>query len=403
MRKFITILICVTVAACKLSPRKIEKSYFQAGNATIYENKAQLNYINALELNADSMTTSALTGLDIFADTVSKKSYLGFLSPITRNIIVYDYDTRNVVKKIPLYSKGKNNSGPIVNPSMFKLMGIDTVLYFNFDHLFVLGSDGIKHKSIPFAPNSKRTQPKPNPGTYAPIVSAKNKAYLLCGYNSWAENQTELHDLLKVDLLKGTKQELLNRSPVYSQSYWGYNENLYALYGVYNKNTDQIVLSYPADPFLYSYKLSSGKIKKEAFAGSKFFRELKPYLEDTDDRKTKPSEEDMKASAEHEIINPSYFALLYDEVNNIYIRVAYLPRTKQEYNNPLTRYKFRCTFILLDENFKKIGEQIISDAMTTDYRLMFIKDGYLHLFNKAKYNANNRKLFFDKYKIEYKR
>ncbi len=383
--------------------------YYQKDNALIFTDIADLIYSDCLEFKADSDVTSALTGVDYLNDTVNKKQYLSFLSPITQSIYIYDFQKRELINKVPLFSKGTNKTGRIINPSMHKMLNKDSIAFFNFDHLFILSNKGKKLKSIVLHSAPKKEvdylndiEPRACPGTFSPIIPFGNSLYVTCGYNSLVTDQNKIKDLFRVDIQNNTKVSLFNRPKLYNYGFWGYNENLYKLYSTLNLKAHKIVLSYPADPFLYSYNLNSGIVKKEGFIGSKYFAKIEPYLKVHGEIQRSQSDDIMHESAEHEICNPSYYALMYDDKNDVYIRVAFLPRTIKEYQSPITRYRFKCTFIIIDNKFRKIGEQIISNGMSVDYRLMFVQNGFLHIFNKDKYSKNSNNLYFDRYKIRIK-
>ena len=396
--------------SCKQHPvLKVASPYYQKENASDFTSTASFKYTDCLTLKADSDVTSELTNVDYYIDKNTKREYLSFLSPVTKSILIYDFNQKTIAKKVPLYNAGKNKTGRIISPSSISMISKDSIAYFNFDHLFILDTLGNKLKSVELHSPPKKeydflndTEARPCPGTYSPIISAGNSIYVMSGYNSLVTDQTKVRDVLKVDIANKKVNPVVNRPEIYNYGYWGYNENLYKLYGNFNPQTRQIIFSYPADPFLYSYNVDNGKVLKERFAGSKFFKQIEPYKTEHEVAMPPISDDIMQQSAEHEIRNPSYYSLLYDATNNIYIRIAFLPLTKAEYNNPLTRYKFRCTFIILDNKFKKIGEQIIGNGTDVDYHLMFVQNGYLHIFNKSKYRKNNNQLPFDRYKIELK-
>lgn len=403
MKQSPNLLFCLfslfVLSSCGNSSAEI---YYADENATKYEKKAVLKYFDDIALEADKSTTSALSGTDVFSDSKTGKKYVAFLSPGSKSIIIYDLDTKKCVNKIPVYDDGPNNTGPMTTPAMHKLLSLDSVLYFNFGNLYLLNSQGNvlkKFNNVSSRDNSVNT--KPNPGTYAPIIKSKDDVYLIGGYNSEQKNQSGLRDLLKINIKTGKKTELFNRSKIYDYGFWGYNLNLYFLYGTLNTSTEELILGYAAEPMVYSYNLKKERVEHKRFLGSEHFKEVYPFLKNRAEFNPKADAETIAKSAEHEISNPSYYSILYDEKSNTYIRVAFMPKSRADYNDPIKRYKFKCTFIVFDKNFNKIGEDILPDASTLDFRIMYMNDGYLHIFNKVKYNRDNDHLYFDRYKLEF--
>ncbi|WP_158797575.1 DUF4221 family protein [Pedobacter sp. L105] len=406
MKQYYPLIFCVFLIVVSCRHKSDQQPFYTKKNSVQYEDKSTLAYKDCLELPADTSTTSDLPGIDIFKDRKSGKTYLSFLSPVSKSILIYDYDAKICIKKIPLFVDGPNGTNPNTVPSMIKMLSLDTVAYFNFDHLYLLNGEGtvLKKFNLGRDASSKESKnesfiAKPNPGTYSPIVHYGDDLILMCSYNSMAEPQTMLKDIIKINYKTGKKSAYFNRPQIFDYGYWGYNEKLYYLYGALNTKENKVILGYAAEPFLYSYDLKNNRVKKEPFIGSQFFEEINPFLKNREDVQKRIDGELMAKSAEHEICNPSYYAIFYDDKSDTYIRAAFLPRTKEEYRNPEKRFKFKCTFLLFDHNFNKTGEQVLPDFSVLDFRLMFMLNGYLHVLNREKYNNNNDKLFFDRYQI----
>jgi len=98
------------------------------------------------------------------------------------------------------------------------------------------------------------------------------------------------------------------------------------------------------------------KVTPSQFIGSENFKSIDPFLSNKNDKTLNPSHDDMAKSAEFELTNPSYYSVFYDDINDVYVRLAYLPRTKSEYRDPLTRYKFKYSAIIMDNKFNKIDK-----------------------------------------------
>ena len=400
MKRYCLSFLSITLGMLMACSSKNPNAYYVDENAVRYDHKAKLQYVDDIAFEADKSTTSAMSGTGYFTDKKTGKAYVTFLSPATKSIMIYDVDTKKCIRKISVSDDGPNNTGPMTTPAMHKLLSLDSVLYFNFDNLYLLNSEGsILKKFSVVDPKGKADQPKPNPGTYAPIFVNGSYAYLICSYNAEFKQQSGLLDLIKINLETGEKSEHFNRSTVYDNGFWGYNLNLYFLYGTFNPKTNEIVLGYAAEPFVHSYSLKNDTQQRRKFVGSEHFKAVNPFLDDRNDFKRNIDPQTMAKSAEHEISNPSYYALFFDEGSQTYIRVAFMPKSKAEYHDPVKRNKFKCTFILFDRDFNKIGEDILPDASVLDFRMMYIADGSLHIFNKQKYNKDNDQLYFDRYKL----
>ncbi len=370
-------------------------------NAKSYSKTASLEYVDSYLFPIDEKTDSKMYGIDVFKDTTNNTKLISFLNPSSKSILIFDFKQRKLIEKVQLFQEGRNSTGAINLPAMHKLIAKDSILFFNMDYLNVINTKGDLLDRIKLVSENDAidSSPKPNPSTYSPIVYKNGMAYLLCAYNVYYSPQNEIKDILKVNLYDRKVTPIFNRVDLYNYGFWGHNMNLYYLYGTQNQKDGNLVVGYAADPHVYTININDQKISQSQFFGSEHFQKIEPFLETKNKRTLNPTKDDMAKSAEFELTNPAYFSIFYDEINDVYIRLAYLPRTKSDYRNPVSRFKFKYSAILTDGKFNKIGEVVLPDAGEIDYRMMFYENGHLHLFNKTKYNDDNNNLYFDRFKL----
>ncbi|QIH35983.1 DUF4221 family protein [Sphingobacterium sp. DR205] len=394
------LLLCSTIYGCSGSgDNPVE---YKDENAKSYKKNATLELTDSYLLPVDENTDSKIYGIDIFKDKNDNTKTISFLNPSSKSILLFDFDKKAIIKKVPLFQEGRNSMGAINLPSMHKVISKDSILFFNMDYLNVLNTNGDLLDRVQLVSENSivDNSPKPNPSTNSPIIYKNGTAYLLCAYNVYYSPQNEIKDLLKVNLANKEIKPLFNRINLYNYGFWGHNMNLYYLYGAQNSKENSLVMGYAADPHLYTFSLNDEKVTPSQFIGSENFKSIDPFLSNKNDKTLNPSHDDMAKSAEYELTNPSYYSVFYDDINDVYVRLAYLPRTKSEYRDPLTRYKFKYSAIIMDNKFNKIGETVLPDATELDYRMIFFDNGYMYVFNKKKYNEDNNNLYFDRYKLK---
>lgn len=138
--KIIKILALFTIVlSCNTS--ESPKTYYQAENAEIFDDEFKLKKVETIKFPLDNISNFDNPSVHYFED--GGKKYLSILNHSTRHLNLYDYESKQLLKKIPLFTEGPNSVEDI---------GIQTGHFaFNKNEYYVLQT----WKSIIFKINDK--------------------------------------------------------------------------------------------------------------------------------------------------------------------------------------------------------------------------------------------------------
>jgi hypothetical protein len=127
---------------------------------------------------------------------------------------------------------------------------------------------------------------------------------------------------------------------------------------------------------MFIERTNYGNINKSYYAGSSYFKEPIPLkkLDEADD---------------HEIVSGYFSGIKYDRFRKMYYRLAVHPIELLAANNQKNHYEDkRISVIILDRNFKKIGESILPEKLHL-YTTWFVAEDGIYISN---HNRNNESL-----------
>jgi hypothetical protein len=127
-------------------------------------------------------------------------------------------------------------------------------------------------------------------------------------------------------------------------------------------NDTELIVSFPASEYLYRYSLKTLALDSVK-CYSDYFSSIKPMSDTFEDKDF--IEETV---ARYYASSPSYNAVFYDKYRQVYYRVAELPNRKKDFdtNKPMESVRKRQTIIIMNKDFRKIGETYIGG----NYRIM---------------------------------
>lgn len=306
-------------------------------------------------------------------------------------ITVYNLDTRQIVKKIPLRKYSKIYSFNAVSfDSIFVIYNSSYFDYFSDSLIQLINSDGKILRNYPisykhyFRTRNNDTDnvnilylihtpfhkmPYIN-GNLFFVIDRLKKRYI----GDSLSRATELPPVGYINTKTG-KLSFINFPVFYPPEAYYYSAN-----SLFNKifvsaDTNLLFISMQS-PNIYEYNFSTKKIQKHRLV-SVVFDTIAPLS--------------VKKK-----VGPFYFAeekgsfddVVYDPYRQLYYRTIDLPDKF---------YKNSCIFVVADKNFNKLGEAILPKDYFT--YMLFDKD-YILMINKKKTFATEGKIFFTKFKIE---
>jgi hypothetical protein len=306
---------------------------------------------DSLFLPLDSLTKTDPSSLQYLSN-----NQLLYSSDITSRILFYDLNTKKVVNAIKLEREGTNGLGKgelgvsfinkdsiVVGSSTYDIFIINDKMEILYKNNFYKRKMSVK----PFQPHVATTS--------QPII--KNEKIYLSGMPYL--NAGKLKDfenfpaLFEVDLKSDDVKSLMNFPEPYQKGLYGANFALH--FHTYNPINQTFVISFAADPNVYTYSLQSKKTKRY-YAPSKHFTNIPPMPEGMD-------AQDFNNYLKFYIQSNSYGAIYYDKYRDVYYRFAERAVDEVRYKEKKW-WKFK-SVIVLDKDFNKIGETDLPDGVNS--------------------------------------
>lgn len=305
-------------------------------------------------------------------------SLFAFVNEYDNSITINNFKTGKLNKKIHFTKEGVNGVGSIQN---FYIKDSIIYIHSHWDNtVYMTDLNAIVKDKISVDLSDYIAKGINTPAILpAPLrsLSIIDDNLILCGYTIEQEGETQ--DNTPSTVLYNLKNKTIrftNGFPeLYHKGNWGINPTYrFISYTINNKN--EMVVSYPADGYIYVNNLSN-KIDKYYAGVKNEKKELKPIARKRNER-IRFEDEDI-----HYMENIVYGGLFYDEYENIYYRIVTLP-TNMDKKKKTNLYNKKLQIIALDSSYNIIGQYNIKD---NDYI-----SGYCFLSNEGlhiKTNSDN--------------
>lgn len=352
MKIVLICLISLIVAACS--------SVFHQ-NPT---NKERLNdfcliLYDSISFSLDSITSNITKA----SEYNNENEFFSFLSH-NHEILVFDYLRRKEVKRIS--SKG-------LDVTSYTIRNLDSIIVLDYSKkaIFLINSLGdiLQKYNI----RSSISYP-PFPVTkIAPIIFKRDKIIFTGNFSG--EYIDETKNNRPVTGIYDMKTKEIVYAVSYPQIYRDYNygSGLFRwVYATYNDSLNTMVYSFPADHNLVTASNNFAETQVY-YAGSKYIDGIYSLSQ----KKFMPlgSEEKIRHFAE----NHSYANILYDKFRNVYYRIVEI-KTKYE---GMPGWSKDISVIILDNNFKIIGETLIGSINSVNRYTIFVNEKGLHLLQNS--------------------
>lgn len=379
----LTILLSLLIfsISCKTDSKFV---YFEE-NSKDFIDSLTFKLIKEVSFPLDSLTAMTSFSVGLHEDPTEDKRYYSMLSATETFINVYDYDTKEMVKRIFLNQDGPNGVGFGNGLMAHYLINLDSLLIYNYNQLelFLLDTDGVLLSKYKIQNKFERGQDEaiPWPSTLRPIFVRNGKAYLIGSLIKPEIVDRELAGMvISVDLKTKEIKRTLPRSEVYDQGNWESHNLKHDLFGDFNPFTGRFIYSFAADPFLY--ETDHDTFLEKHYVGSAHFNKIVPL---SNNRWKRYVPEKVQY---YDKTSGSFNKIVFDKYNNLYYRFCFLPQTNSEYVPTTGVYNAKESIIILDENFKKVGEFLLPRFKYEFYNFFLTKEG-LHLKLKPELHEND--------------
>ena len=317
----------------------------------------------------DDSTVQSPTYLQYFS--IKNKNLLAFINEYDISIIINDLETGELYKKIHFEKEGNNGIGTL---RAFYLSD-DTIYLFNYwnQMLYITNINGevLKNKIIDLNTYiSNINIPTILPRTLSPIYKIDNNL-ILSGFTS-TEKDDENDSNTPTTVIYNIKNDsihLINSfPPIYHTGFWGGDLNHRGIRYTIGKKKE-MVISYSVDEYIYT--IDSTIHKKKYYAGGiNHTKKIKPISKNRN-----PNSYNQEDLIEHYMNNITYGGILFDKYREVYYRICLNPNNNSKQDIILRK---PASIIILDINFKKIGETFIP-KYEYDISSCFISPEGLHI------------------------
>lgn len=301
----------------------------------------------------------------------NEQTYLAYINQ-PREVQFYDMESKQLVHRINFPSQGPNSISII---TAVHTQSPDSIFIASFPlpFIFRVNMKGEILERINLGPFNKTVEPISS--TSKPIVVTNNHIYT--GFYTLLPptdfhsplNPQELKEIVLDIDLKSQQQELkLNlpdsytRDKIFSRYY--YNPSLSR-----GKEKGEILISFGASDSITVTNFK--QTNHTSYAGSELFSNINPSSKAED-------------SWDHYRLNYMYEGIIYDPYRNCYYRFLTLPKKEDDLKSTdmkTGRIK-DIAIIILDKDFKKVGETMIDPAYSN--MMYFVNEKGLNLFNIKK-------------------
>jgi hypothetical protein len=329
-------IILLLLFSCKIGSREDES-----------KNSSSLSYKfeNDFVLGIDD-ETNIFNYLSVPINFENENKLL-FFSEISNSLNFYQVSNGKLEKKLKYPIQGPNSLFGIGFNSGFAIVNYDSIIYYSrlMEKVYISNSEGDIYKSLNL---SNDTNSFGSIDLTSPMAYRKKSIYLqnlpkISAYSS-SDSIKVLNEISEINLETGlvTKHEIQSPSIYFSGNF---SYQLKMLEFVYNPKIDKFIISYPLSDSLYVVDFKG--YSKAYLAKSSLVTD---FIETDSQNKIVPK---SKLTNYYFWRNDSYGKLIYDPINDIYLREARKGITEQ--NFLARKLKTQKEILILNNKFEKIG------------------------------------------------
>jgi hypothetical protein len=357
--------------------------------------EALLPLKSSISFPLDSTTVKQSNTFQFFVD--EGKDYLALFNAPKEEIVIFDYQTTKVHKKIKLEEEGPNGVGI---PHSFHIKSMDSIFVLSsaLYSLSLINEEGAVINQFSLIPGgltdfgtplNEGYSSKPLMQSTNPFLYFSDSLVAITGIPNKNPTQKDYYENTPLFILLNLKTKALKYSFDYPKEYLG---NLWGLYHnfpfqTFNPDRAKAIVSMPISDKLYE---TNFKTTKEISCPCAEMPKSKIW--------TNPDLGNPVSSIKHFMESPSYYRIVYDEERKVYYRFCQYG-TEVDYENfhfeSYSIFKEKKTAIaIFDDNFRSLGQ--IELQKDLDPRFIFVNRNGLHIYRE---NQNDDILLFDVYQL----
>jgi len=390
--KVITLLIILS-AFLSCADKKESNSQYLEKNRTSYSEKYQLSEINKVSFPLDSFSAFWHYSTNFKQSNTDFKYYFSFLNEYNKKIVYYDLESKRA-KYIALEEDGENGVGKLSGASAHLFVNPNEWYVYNENSANLYKIDSIGQVLDKFEIADYKTTkdvPFPQPSVFNPMLMVDNQIYFSCALNRPQKEYDDYGMILKYDLLTRKGEYIMPFPSIYNEGFWG-SSFKYMNHIEYNDKEKNFLLNYPISPYIIKTDKEGNTIESH-LVESKHFQKFEPMTLDLDYALDRNKRDYAKEKA-YSLSNSDFSKIIYDSFRNMYYRICFIRPSLEEVKSGRTVSDF--SVIILDENFKKLGEQKFS-SNDFDNSMIFCLEEGLALARKDLYNKNEEAVTFSIY------
>lgn len=302
----------------------------------------------------DSITSQLFSALEYN----SSSKTMSFIAE--KNILVYDYVSKSLIRKISINSS---------YPTSYSMLNTDSIYIIDYgdEKVLRINQDGNVLNEYKIIRGIKYF---PLPITKISPVVFKDNALFFTGNVAGEyidENESNRMVLCKLDLGSGKVSYFVPYPDIYQTYNWG-GALFRWVYSDYNADRDLFVFSFPADNYIYTISDDMKQMQKY-YAGSRHI-DVMTYFE-----RNKIIPIDSETKVKHYAESHSYANIIFDKYRNVYYRIAELGT---EYNG-IPGWQKEISIIIMDRQFQIIGETFVGKCNLNYKYAIFVNEYGLHI------------------------
>ncbi len=348
-------------------------------------------------LPIDSLTS--LGDNDVQYKEIEGRQLLFLLNRKINAVQLHDWQSKQLIKKIPLENEGPNGVGV---PVYIFVQSLDSIFLISSYHYrmslidttgkiirkYPLINPEVKFDQVTMAPPQGGEAGLPQGGT-KDLFIVNNEIYMSCipSISPFIKDLYEKGKLgLKVNITTGKLTYFMPYPQVYRDKMFFPIAFVSHFGSAYNEHKNTVTYSFPCDAKIYEMSLSTQAITSH-LSENQYFKEIEVFS-------TKPNINDNDGKEfEFEISHAHFERMRYDRYNRVYYRYILIPNKDKKEKNDRHAH-VRVVIIILDEDFKQLGELMLPEHIGAGN--YFINDNgfYVHGFSR-----NEDELAFLHYKL----
>jgi hypothetical protein len=337
------------------------------------ENSYELVLRDSAYITVDSITSFIRNDLQYIK--VGEREYIFLLNKKINAIQVYDWQSKQMLKRIYLEKEGPNGVGEVSYIFAQSLDSIFALTSYAYKVSLVNAEGKVLQKYSLLNKTVKFDEAK----GYTPVFSANDYAALpMGGVNAMFVANNELYMGCVPDIspftkehykrgLLGMKINLATKQLTYFMPFPQiYQDNMFFplqylnTASCYNKAKNILIYSFPCDDKVYEMDLNTGTVVPR-LTSSTYFKKIEIFS-------SNPEEDPNRARKEFDFaISHAHFERIrYDPYRKIYYRNLLLPNSKKKDRNDWHPFVIS-NYVILDENFQTLGEVQLPEHVGTSY------------------------------------